>query len=268
MAWLSLHPVVLDEDRYCYLLNLWVCNPHCVYWVVAVVDKLTDGAIVSPTDADTIDAGNIAAIVLAAGMSQRMGAENKLLLEIDGQSLLRRCVMTIKTAGIGEVVVVLGHESERTKLQVEALGVECVTNSEYESGQMSSVQCGLNALSGVSKAALICLSDQPMIAPKHLLELIQAFDNLHPDKQIVVPTYNEQRGNPVMISESVRRQVLQKAGSPGCRKFIDDNPDLVCWLPVKDSAFTTDIDTREEFQAVRDYYKNNENQGFDEKGSV
>ena len=192
-------------------------------------------------------AKNIAAIVLAAGSSQRMGNANKLLLNIEGQTLLQRCVTTIIKAGVGEVVVVLGHESKYTKLHVVELGVRCVINTEYKAGQTSSVQCGLSALSGDSRAAMICLADQPFINATHLQQLISAYESLPNDKQIVVPVYKKQRGNPVLISESVRKEVVHQGVNFGCRKYIDDNPDKVFWLSVSDSAFTTDIDTPEDY---------------------
>jgi len=195
-------------------------------------------------------ANNIAAIVLAAGLSKRMGSANKLLLDVEGQSLLRRSVMAIVGAGIGEVVVVLGHESELTKLHLVELGVRYVVNTEYKSGQMSSVQCGLSALSGGNQAAMICLADQPLIKVTHLQQLINAFESLPDDKQIIVPMYKSQRGNPVMISETVRKKVVRQGGNPGCRKYIDNNPDQVLWLPVSDTAFTTDIDTPEDYTAL------------------
>lgn len=195
-------------------------------------------------------ADNVAAIVLAAGLSQRMGNTNKLLLDVEGHSLLKRSVMAIVAAGVGEVLVVLGHESELTKLHIVEFGVRYVVNSEYASGQMSSVQCGLGALSGNSQAAMICLADQPFINATHLQQLISAFERLPDDKQIIVPMYKNQRGNPVMISESVRKIVVRHGGNPDCRTYIDNNSDKVLWLPVSDPAFITDIDTPKDYAAL------------------
>ncbi len=193
---------------------------------------------------------NMAAIVLAGGLSQRMGEHNKLLLEVDGQSLLRGCVGAVLEAGVGEIIVVLGHESDQIQAQIADLNLPCVFNTEYQGGQMTSVQCGLNAISGSKQAVMICLADQPLIKANHIKQLITAFENLPDDKNIVVPMVDEKRGNPVIIHELVRQEVVHHGGNPGCRKFIDNHPEQVHWLQVNDVAFTTDIDTKEEFEQL------------------
>lgn len=195
-------------------------------------------------------ASNFAAIILAAGLSTRMGDVNKLLLEFDGQTLLRRSVMAVKAAGIGEILIVLGHDCDHTMMQLTDLNVRHVVNSEYQAGQMGSVHCGLSSLSGEKKAVFICLADQPMINATHLQSLMFEFDRMPENKQIVVPVFQNQRGNPVILSETVRRQVLQDGGNPGCRRFIDGHPELVNWVTADDVAFINDIDTQEEYASL------------------
>jgi len=207
-------------------------------------------------------ATNYAAIVLAAGLSKRMGDVNKLLLEFQGQSLLRQSVVVLKESGIGEVVVVLGHECDRSQRQLDDLDVAQVVNSEYSKGQMSSVHCGLTSLSGESKAVFICLADQPLIEVAHLQKLIREFECMPDGKQIVVPVFQNERGNPVVLSDAVRRQVLQNDEHPGCRQFIDTHPELVNWVNVEDEAFVKDIDTPEEYARLNEQHSTTKNSQY------
>lgn len=231
-----------------------------------VVDNTPKHTFVPLPQQSAIDAANanaMAAIVLAGGMSQRMGKVNKLLLNYDGQSFLQQTVTALTRAGVGEVVVVLGHESEHMRQQLAKLpaapnqSVRWVDNDNYEQGQMTSVNCGLAALNGSKGGVLICLGDQPLINAVHIRQLIAAFESREKGKQIIVPIHQGQRGNPVVLSEYVREQVIQGSSRPGCRRFIDNNPELVSMLAVEDEAFISDIDTPDEYNALNAKYDKN-----------
>ena len=203
------------------------------------------------------NAANMAAIVLAAGVSKRMGKDNKLLLTFDGQSFLQRAIVSLCGAGVAEVVVVLGYECEQVQQQLvelpsicEVTNVRSVVNPVYANGQVTSVNCGLENLTGEKEGVFICLGDQPLITAAHIEELAKAFESREAAKQVIVPVYKGQRGNPVVISELARQQVLAGQSRLGCRRFIDGNPHLVTMLPVNHRAYTTDIDTPEEFRAL------------------
>jgi len=195
-------------------------------------------------------AQNVSAVVLAAGMSERMGATNKLLLDFNGQSLLQLSIGALIAAAVSEIVVVLGHESDDTNKQLDELPVSTVVNPNYNKGQMGSVNCGLEAITGTTRGTMICLADQPLINATHIKELIEAFAQLKPAQEIVVPYYEGQRGNPIIISEVVRQRVLHGSTRLGCRRFIDDNPDLVNCFSVADVAYTLDIDTPDEYRKL------------------
>ena len=202
------------------------------------------------------NAKNMAAIVLAAGLSQRMGVENKLLLSFGGQSFLQRMICSLLDAGVAEIVVVLGHDQQRIQRQLDGLPnitnqkIAAVVNPDYLQGQMTSVNCGLKALVGDKEGVLICLGDQPLITVSHIQALVTAFEKREPGKQVLVPVYNDQRGNPVVVSEWVRQQVLLGESRLGCRRFIDNNPELVTKWAIDDTAYITDIDTPEEYRTL------------------
>jgi len=204
----------------------------------------------------TKNAYNMAAIVLAAGLSRRMGELNKLLLKFEGQTFLQQAVGALTEAGVGEIIVVLGHDSKLMREQLfdqsetPDQSIDWVLNPDYSQGQMTSVNCGLAALSGNKDGVLICLSDQPLLTHFHIRLLVDAFETRQPGKEVIVPTFSSQRGNPVVISEGARNQVLAGNNVAGCRHFIDNNPGLVTMLPVEDNAFITDIDTIEDFRQL------------------
>ncbi len=173
-----------------------------------------------------MDKTKISAIVLAAGESRRMGEINKLQLPIDGVPLLRRSVETLLAAELGEVVVVLGHESANTKALLEGLAVRTVYNDDYESGQMTSVHCGLESLKQACEGVMVALGDQPALTVSDINHLIDAFFS-RDGGEVVIPEYQGKRGNPIIISKRSQQEIISGKYNLGCRRFIENNPELV-----------------------------------------
>jgi len=188
-----------------------------------------------------------AAVVLAAGASTRMGAANKLHLPIDGVPLLRRGVRVLLDSGIGEIVVVLGHERERTRRLVADLPVRTVDNDDYAAGQMTSVHRGLGALAAGHAGILIVLGDQPALEPADIGLLIDAFRG-RDGGEVVIPTHAGERGNPIVVSERCRADILAGTRNLGCRRFIDNNPELVRMVEMPGPGVVIDLDTPEQYQ--------------------
>ena len=189
----------------------------------------------------------IAAIVLAAGSSQRMGEHNKLHLPIDGVALLRRSLQTLLAANVDEVVVVLGHEQESTRALIDDLPVQIVYNEAHSAGQMTSVHCGLAALENNHDGVIIALGDQPALTVADINFLIDAYRQ-RSGGEVVVPTFDGQRGNPIIISESCRTDILAGTRNLGCRKFIEKNPELVCKVEMPGPGVLIDLDTPQEYE--------------------
>ena len=101
----------------------------------------------------------VAAVLLAAGLSRRMGERNKLLIEIGGEPLVRRTARVYLAAG-ADVHAVLGHDAGQVRAALEGLPVSFVTNAQYEEGQQSSVRAGIDSLRGGDDAILVALADQ------------------------------------------------------------------------------------------------------------
>lgn len=189
----------------------------------------------------------IAAIVLAAGSSQRMGAENKLHLPIDGVPLLRHSLEILLASNIDEVIVVLGHDQESTRALVDDLPLQLVYNQAHSSGQMTSVHCGLASLENSYGGVIIALGDQPALSVADINYLIEAYQN-RSSGEVVVPTFTGERGNPIIISENCRADILAGTRNLGCRKFIEKNPELVCRVEMSNPGVVIDLDTPQEYE--------------------
>lgn len=189
---------------------------------------------------------SIATIVLAAGQSRRMGAKNKLSLPINGEPLLRRTVKTLQASELEEIVVVLGHQSQLAHTLLEGLAVRTVYNERYRSGQMSSVHCGLSALRKNNAGVMIALGDQPAITVEEINFLIESFRG-RSTGEVVIPTFQGARGNPIVISEQSRNDILSGKRDLGCRKFIEKNPELVEMVEMPSSGVIIDLDTPQDY---------------------
>lgn len=188
---------------------------------------------------------NTSAIILAAGLSQRMGDINKLLIPIDDKSMVRRTVEQYIDAGIGQIVVVVGHQQERIRAALCGLKVEVVFNDEFDNGQITSIRCGLKAISNKCQNVLIGLSDQPLLTANDIQQLLQAFLK-QSSKSILVPYYQNTRGNPIVLSGKQALVVDRDGVRLGCRKLIDKHPEKVFSFEATNNHYTCDLDNVDE----------------------
>ena len=189
------------------------------------------------------------AIVLAAGLSRRMGAKNKLLLRTGGAPMIRRVVERVLATGFVEVVVVLGHEASEVALALSGLEVRTVHNAEFASGQVSSVRVGLRALTLPVDAVMICLGDQPLVTTPDLAAELAAYAE-RPHGSILVPFRGEQRGNPVILDWNSARETLERGTHFGCRRFMDQHPELVYRWPAPNDHYVRDVDEPADYEAL------------------
>jgi len=193
--------------------------------------------------------GKVSGVLLAAGQSRRMGDANKLLLEIDGEPMVRRTAQSMLDSGLGEIIAVVGCDHAAVEKALEGLPVKCVFNPDFEDGQMSSVRAGLASLEQTADGVMICLGDQPMLVAGDYNGMIAAWKGLEPGK-IAVPEYLGARGNPIVMPVASRREILERDVNFGCRNLIGDNPDLVEVIKVESSSFVRDIDTPEDYSGA------------------
>ena len=189
----------------------------------------------------------VAALVLAAGQSRRMGERNKLLIEVDGRPMLRHAVEAATGAGVRETVVVTGHERERVEAALAGLPVRFVHNPDYAEGLSTSLKAGVGALGRKVDGALVLLGDMPRVTAEHLRRLIEAFDPTE-GRGIVVPTHHGKRGNPVLWARAYFAAMRDLQGDVGAKHLIGEHEDEVAEVDLPDEATLLDVDTPEALQ--------------------
>jgi molybdenum cofactor cytidylyltransferase len=203
-----------------------------------------------PRDEPLHPVRSIAALVLAAGRSSRMGGPNKLLAEIGGRSLVRIAVEEALASQARPVIVVTGHQRERVEAALAGLPVDFVHNPYFADGLGTSLKTGIAALPAQSDGVIVCLGDMPQVDAAMLNRLIGAID---PAKGalIAMPTIEGQRGNPVVWSRRFFPDLMAVEGDVGARYLIGRYTEAVAEVPLSGKAALTDVDTPEVFEAVK-----------------
>ena len=192
---------------------------------------------------------DVACIVLAAGLSRRMGEVNKLLVQIGDDILLSRVVNACAAVSHHPVTVVTGHQGATVTYALGNAPVNFVHNSSFEEGQMTSVDAGLRG-APEAKNYLVALGDQPMITPDCLIALLTAH-HANADGRITVPIVDGTRGNPIVLPAAQRALMLADPFNLGCRKLTRNSPDLVYQFNTANPNFIADIDTPEDLALAR-----------------
>lgn len=199
----------------------------------------------------------IAAIVLAAGRSTRMGEENKLLLPFGDKPLIARTVDAVLGSTAAQTIVVLGHQAERVRAALAGRDLAFVHNAHYEEGMATSIHAGIRAAAPGTAGVMICLSDLPLVESAELDRLMGEFA-ARPDKSIAVPAFQGQRGNPVLFSIRHREEILQVRGAAGgCKSVVKKYPQQVLEVDMPSDHILRDIDTLEDYREVLDYFTEN-----------
>jgi molybdenum cofactor cytidylyltransferase len=190
----------------------------------------------------------VAAVVLAAGRSTRMGGPNKLLAEVDHRPLVRIAAEEALASGASAVVVVTGHQGTEIEKALAGLPVRLVHNPDFADGLATSLKAGIKALSADADAAIVCLGDMPCVDAKLMRQLIAAFA---PERGalVVVPTFAGKRGNPVLWSRRFFPDLLAIEGDVGARHLIGRYGEAVVEVPVEKGTLV-DVDTPETLAEV------------------
>ncbi|HUC61593.1 MAG TPA: molybdopterin-binding/glycosyltransferase family 2 protein [Alphaproteobacteria bacterium] len=195
-------------------------------------------------------APKIAALLLAAGLSRRMGKANKLLAEIDGAPMVARAADAILASKASPVLVVTGHEAERVRAALAGRALGFVHNPDYAQGLASSLKRGLASLPGDVDGALICLGDMPRIAPAGIDRLIAAFNPVE-GRAICVPTYRGKRGNPVLLAKRYFSEMQRLSGDTGARPLLGQHHDMVAEVEMDDDGVLIDVDSPDKLVKLR-----------------
>ncbi len=189
----------------------------------------------------------IAAIILGAGKSTRMGGPNKLLAELDGKSLVRHVGEAACGVGLSQTILVTGHLADKVGNQVADLDIAIVHNPDFADGMASSIRTGMKALAADTQAVLILLGDMPGITTEDIGKLIATYQGSD-NNLIVTATANGKRGNPVLWDRRFFDTLNGLRGDVGARHIIADNPGFVAEVELGIAA-RLDLDTP---QALRE----------------
>lgn len=176
----------------------------------------------------------VAAVILAAGASRRLG-QPKQLLQMEGESLLRRTARVALASGCEPVFAVLGFEAPRMALELAGLPIQAVVNEDWASGMASSLRQGvLEALATRPKvdALLLLVCDQPHLSVAHLGSLLAA--HRRAGQSITASEYDGKAGVPAVLARSICPELLLLEGDAGAREVIRRDParmKTVAWPP-------------------------------------
>ncbi len=201
-----------------------------------------------PRQRGMAEEGPVAAIVLAAGQSRRMGGANKLLATFDGEPLVRRSVQAGIASKADPVIVVTGHMAGKVTAALAGLDIKIAHNPDYAEGLATSLRAGLAAVPATASGALVMLADMPGMSGGVIDKLIAAFSPKK-GRSIVLPTAAGKRGNPVLWSRAYFPELMALTGDSGARHLIGEHDDAVTMVEIG-AAVALDVDTREALKAA------------------
>jgi molybdenum cofactor cytidylyltransferase len=191
----------------------------------------------------------IAAVVLSAGESRRMGSP-KALLPLASATFIEHIVSCLRQTRVDRVVVVIGHHAEEIRSKASHLAVAWVVNEDYAKGQLSSLIAAIRHLEESDGARvdgiLVHLVDHPFVNPKLIDEMIERFYDSK--KLIVVPRYGEKRGHPVIFSRALFPELLAAPLEEGAKRVVRAHRDETLVIDTEDEGVTVDIDTQDEYR--------------------
>jgi molybdenum cofactor cytidylyltransferase len=189
----------------------------------------------------------LAGIVLAAGSSTRMG-RNKLLLELDGEPLVRRAVRAALDGSLGQVVVVLGHEAERVREALAGLPCHPVLNPDHAAGVRLSLQVGVRQVPAEAAAAMVILADMPFVTSA----MIEAVADRYRQggAPLVVSEYGDVNAPPTLYDRALFPELLTMGGE-GCGKQVVRQHKHEAAVVRWPEAALSDIDVPEDYERVR-----------------
>jgi len=196
----------------------------------------------------------ISNILLAAGQSKRMEGENKLCKKIKDIPLIQYSLKSILGSSVDELIIVLGHEKEKIKNLIKPnKKIIFAYNKDFKNGIASSIKVGLNHISNSSEAFFISLADMPGINQNIYNKLIKAMRNYNKKlkpryrKEIIIPTYENENGNPILFSIFMKSNIMSISGDRGAKEVIEKNKDKILKVPFVGNGIILDFDTQDDF---------------------
>jgi Uncharacterized MobA-related protein len=191
---------------------------------------------------------NISAIILAAGLSKRMG-QFKPLLELGGQTIVERVVSLYRAVGLTDIGVVAGFRGEEIKAALTSFGVRITVNKDFEKGMYSSIVKGVRELPDSCHAFFINPVDIPLVRISTVSALLRAYQK--DSAKIFYPWFNGRRGHPPLIDTDLSKEIISWHQDGGLRSFLETHEDLAINVPVSDEGILLDLDTPEDYRLLK-----------------
>ncbi len=194
----------------------------------------------------------VAAVVLAAGLSTRLG-RLKQLTSLGGRPLMERTLEAVRRSKVNQRIIVLGYRSGEVRREIDLSSFTVVTNRSFRQGMSTSVKVGLSAVDGRAAAALIVLADQPFLSGSLIDRIVELFQRS--DALIVAPTYGGVQGNPVLLSRRLFSEMSTISGDVGAKSLLDRHREDLLEYPVRRARHLLDIDTPQDLAMARAFLK-------------
>jgi molybdenum cofactor cytidylyltransferase len=188
---------------------------------------------------------HISGVVLAAGLSKRMG-RSKMLLEWGDETVIEHVVGVLSDAGVREIVVVTGRDEQLLISVLKEKPVSCVFNSRYkEDAMIYSLQRGISALSEHAEGAFVVLGDQPQLQIDIVEQLIQAYGET--DAELIVPSFQMRRGHPWIVRHTLWNEIMQLSPPLTLREFLNNHSEQIHYVCVNSESILSDLDTPDDY---------------------
>ena len=187
----------------------------------------------------------VSAIILAAGLSQRMGEENKLFLHIKTKPIIKHVIDAIAKADMDEIIIVGSEYSNNFLKDLLDEKMSLVNNPNYKKGMTTSIKAGVRSAKK-ENAFMICLGDQPFIKSETYKKIAKYAENSFQESKsaIVKPSYQGKQGNPVVFSSNYLEDILNHEEPEGCKEIVEKNKAQLCLIEVNDEGILKDIDNK------------------------
>ena len=196
-----------------------------------------------------IGGSSVAAIVLAAGLSSRMGRP-KMVLPWAGKTVIETVISTISGLQLAPIIVVTGGSRQEVEQRLAGFSVQCVFNPLFENGEMlNSIQTGMKALAQDLEAVLVALGDQPQMEKSTLAALLEQASLT--SEPMILPSYQMRRGHPWLIRRSLWPAILALHPPETMRDFFCTYASQIAYVRVETSSVLMDLDTPQDYENQR-----------------
>ncbi len=194
----------------------------------------------------------VSCLVLAAGLSSRMTIGNKLLLKVKSLTIVEKTIKNLYNSNIDSFFIILGHQNNLLSKVLKNFKIPLIINEAYREGISSSIKKGISLIDQTSNGVMICLADMPKITSKTYNTLIEKFKKYYDSSTplIILPEYNGETGNPVILSNHFFSELKEISGDIGAKHLIKKNKKYIKKVNISESYILEDIDDLEKYKAL------------------